>query len=423
MNERFGPAAAGSLSPDDATARQRREASAEAASAAGRPTVETEEWRYSPVGDLPLDDLTPSLSRPDLGPTPGGGGPEILAEVERSATVTMVDGWLTEVTVAPGWEAKGLRVETGSPSEVARPEAWDGDGASVFDLLHRAFTPAVVTISVPAGVEVTEPVVVERHHTGRGQASFPHLVVEGAEGAELTVAEHQVSGPEVGLSVPRVELRAGAGSRVRYAALQELGPAHWELARLAFSAATGAVVSCAVAAFGAHYGRLRADGVLTGRGAAARVATAYYGDSNQVHDFRVFQHHRAPDTRSDLLFKGVQDGSSGSVYTGLIHIHPDGAGSNAFQTNRNLKLSPDAWAWSVPNLEIENNEVHCSHASTVSPVDEDQQFYLGSRGVPPVVADRLIVAGFFDEVIEAMGGLVGSEVRHRIEAKLDRRQS
>ena len=118
-------------------------------------------------------------------------------------------------------------------------------------------------------------------------------------------------------------------------------------------------------------------------------------------DFRTFQDHAAPDTTSNLLFKGAVGDQAASVYTGLIQVEKNARGTNAFQTNRNLKLSDDAWAESVPNLEIENNDVHCSHASTVGPIDEDQRFYLESRGVPPEVAERLIVAGFFDEVLEA----------------------
>jgi Fe-S cluster assembly protein SufD len=119
-------------------------------------------------------------------------------------------------------------------------------------------------------------------------------------------------------------------------------------------------------------------------------------------DFRTFQHHEGPDTRSDLLFKGAVGGRARSVYTGLIKVHPEARGSNAFQTNRNVKLGDHAWADSVPNLEIENNDVRCSHASTVGPVDEDQRFYLESRGVPPVVAEQLIVTGFFDEVLSRL---------------------
>ena len=138
-------------------------------------------------------------------------------------------------------------------------------------------------------------------------------------------------------------------------------------------------------------------------------------------DLRTFQEHRAPDTTSNLLFKGAVGDHSHSVYTGLIRIKPDARGSNAVQTNRNLKLSEHAWAESVPNLEIENNDVHCSHASTVGPVDEDQRFYLESRGVPTAVADRLIVGGFFDEVLDDLPvPQLAESVRARLDVLLDR---
>lgn len=118
-----------------------------------------------------------------------------------------------------------------------------------------------------------------------------------------------------------------------------------------------------------------------------------------MHDFRVSQTHAAPRTTSDLFFKSVVDDAARSVYTGLIRIDKQARGSSAFQTNRVLKLSEHAWADSVPNLDIENNDVKCSHASTVGPVDPEQHFYLESRGIPPEIADRLIVLGFFDEII------------------------
>ena len=109
----------------------------------------------------------------------------------------------------------------------------------------------------------------------------------------------------------------------------------------------------------------------------------YYGDDDQTLDFRTFQDHAAPDTTSNLLFKGAVGGRSRSVYTGLIRVRPEGRGTNAFQTNRTIKLSEHAWAESVPNLEIENNDVHCSHASAVGPIDEEQRFYLESRACRP----------------------------------------
>lgn len=376
-----------------------------------------EEWRYSPIGDLSYDTFAPVLAPPD----DAGAVPDALAAAidDRAASVVIVDGWVTSIDLAPGWAEKGLTVEVDEAR--AMPEL---DEPSFFDHIRSALAPPPLVIKTAPGLTVRAPIVITSHHQSPQAASFGHIVVEAAEASDLTVVEHQTSIEGETLSAPLTELHAGNAARLRHQVIQDLDRSHWQLARLVTTAGSQSTLDAGVAAFGARYGRLRVDGRLTGRGATGQLTAAYYGDSDQIHDFRVFQHHDDRDTRSDLLFKGAQDDQSGSIYTGLIHIHPDGAGTNAFQTNRNVKLSPDAWAWSVPNLEIENNNVHCSHASTVSPVDEDQQFYLGSRGVPPVVADRLIVAGFFGEVVdrlpvEATHGLV----REHISAKLDRRMA
>jgi Fe-S cluster assembly protein SufD len=121
-----------------------------------------------------------------------------------------------------------------------------------------------------------------------------------------------------------------------------------------------------------------------------------------MHDFRTMQDHAGPRTTSDLLFKGAVADTARSVYSGLIRVRKEASGTNAFQTNRNLVLSEGASAESVPNLEIENNDVRCSHASAVGPIDEEQRFYLESRGIPPEVGERLIVQGFFSEIIDRL---------------------
>ncbi len=177
-------------------------------------------------------------------------------------------------------------------------------------------------------------------------------------------------------------------------------------------------------ALGGDYARVRTENVLAGQGASARQIAVFFGEADQMLDFRTFQNHVGPRTTSDLLFKGAVGGRSRSVYTGLIEIGHEAKGTNAFQTNRNLKLSDDAWAECVPNLEIEKNDVHCSHASTVGPIDEDQRFYLESRGVPPIIAERLIVLGFFDEVLDQLPapGLIPA-LRRQVMAKLDRKDA
>ncbi|HQF96744.1 MAG TPA: SufD family Fe-S cluster assembly protein, partial [Microthrixaceae bacterium] len=146
----------------------------------------------------------------------------------------------------------------------------------------------------------------------------------------------------------------------------------------------------------------RFDCRLVGRGATGRMSALYLGDGDQMHDLRTFQTHEARDTTSDLLFKGALDDRAHAVYTGMIRVDHEGQGSNANQTNRVIKLSDDAWAESVPNLEINHNDVRCSHATAVGPIDEDQRFYLESRGVPPEAAERLVVNGFFEEVLDTI---------------------
>lgn len=141
---------------------------------------------------------------------------------------------------------------------------------------------------------------------------------------------------------------------------------------------------------------------MVGQGATTKQVALYYADGTQMHDFRTLQDHIAPKTYSDLLFKGAVQDTAKSVYTGLIRIREEARGSVAYQTNRNLTLSEGAWAESVPNLDIKTNDVKCSHASTVGPIDEEQRFYLESRGIPPQVAERLVVLGFFDDVLSLL---------------------
>src|SRR5439155_23854843 len=127
-----------------------------------------------------------------------------------------------------------------------------------------------------------------------------------------------------------------------------------------------------------------------------------YADGDQMLDFRTLQDHEAPHTTSNLLFKGAVDDNARSVYSGMVHIREEAQKVVATQTNRNLVLSEGASAESIPNLVIEANDVKCSHASAVGPIDDDQRYYLESRGVRPEEAERLIVLGFFDDVFERL---------------------
>jgi Fe-S cluster assembly protein SufD len=286
------------------------------------------------------------------------------------------------------------------------------DQADALTWLHHALAVDPVVISVPAGVTVPEPIRV--HHSGAadGIAAATLLVLDVGEAASVDVIEELVGGG-AGFVLPVTTAHVGAAARLGYVALQQLDRAGWAIGHLEIDAGQEANVVVGLAGFGGDYARVRTECRLIGRGATGTLLAAYFGDGDQTLDYRTFQDHAAPDTTSNLLFKGTVGDRSRSVYTGLIRVEKEARGTNAFQTNRNIKLSEDAWAESVPNLQIENNDVHCSHASAVGPIDEEQRFYLESRGVPTREAERLIVSGFFAEVFDA---LPVADLRPRLEA-------
>ena len=251
--------------------------------------------------------------------------------------------------------------------------------------------------------------------------SRPRLVIEAGRDAQVTVIERFVSqsdGPA--LVLPVLQLRADQAARVQYLAVNELSVDAWSIGHQQASGDRDSSTLLATVALGGDYARVRTEARLVGPGGSTRQVALYFAGGEQMHDFRTIQDHAAPHTTSDLLFKGAVQDHSKSVYTGLIRIRENAKGTVAYQTNRNLTLSEGAWAESVPNLDILTNDVKCSHASTVGPIDEDQRFYLESRGVRPEIAERLVVLGFFDEVLDQLpAGSLADELRTRVAAKLN----
>lgn len=361
------------------------------------PTDALEEWRYSRIDALDLDRYQPAAvpaKRDKLAPLPDIQG-LVAALGSRITLVETHDGHMAglhagdrDITVerlsAPDAPAVELGAVAGEPD--------------AFAVLNRAFAPAPVRIRVAKG-SVANPVVVVHRVDASNAAIFPRILVEVDELAEASVLE-LVAGPAGALVVPVTELDVAAGARLSYLQVQLLGPEAWQIGLQASRVGRDASLVSAAVAIGGDYARLRTDSALSAPGAESRLLALYFAADHQMHDFRTVQHHRAPKTQSDLLYKGVVANTARSVYSGLIRVEKGAGGTNAMQTNRNLVLHEGAHADSVPNLEIEDNDVRCSHASAVGPIAEDEHFYLESRGVPPDVADRLIALGFLDEVLE-----------------------
>ena len=360
----------------------------ERAAALPIPTPDEEVWRYSRIAELRLDQLVP-------------------APVATTVDAAGADAWVTSA---------GAAALTGVD-----------DAVDVFHLLNHTFAVPTI-VRVPAGKAAEAPIVIT-HRIGHGSvvladgqraAVFPRLVIEAGEDSQVTVVEQFLSDDgDASVCVPRVEVRAAQSARVRYLGVNLLATTTWSLGHQLAIGERDSTTMLATVALGGDYARVRTEARCVGQGASTRQVALYFADGEQMHDFRTLQDHAAPKTTSDLLFKGAVQDHAKSVYTGLIKVRHDAKGTEAFQTNRNLTLSEGAWAESVPNLDIETNDVKCSHASTVGPIDEEQRFYLESRGIPPEVAERLVVLGFFDEVLHQLPvGPLASELRDRVAAKL-----
>jgi Fe-S cluster assembly protein SufD len=416
------------------------------------PTEAEEIWRYSGIDDFELDAFAPSA--------PGAGDGAVARAVEladrfgpRSALVVTHQGSVLLAETAPGAPPGLLALPAGAQQA-------PGAGAEqedAFTLLHEAFLPDVVCVAVPDGARLDAPVVVVHladsapDTAGEGApgpapagegapgpappapACFPHTQVRLGRQGEAAVLELLVpaaGGDEVGegaagpaLVVPVTELDVGEGARLSYANVQVLGLGATAIASQRSRVARDGSLRSFTVGLGGRYARVRTDSELTGTGASSALLAAYLGVAGQVHDFRTLQDHHAPHTTSELLFTGAVADQARSVYSGLIRIRRGAKRADARQTNHNLVLSAGAHADSVPNLDIDENDVRCSHASTVGPIDDEQRYYLESRGIEPSAAERLIVLGFFSDIawrapLPAVGDWVVRAVADRLAGRL-----
>ncbi|MGH9115999.1 MAG: SufD family Fe-S cluster assembly protein, partial [Acidimicrobiales bacterium] len=285
----------------------------------------------------------------DLGVT--GDVDRLLAGLGTGATVVETrDGYVSRVHGSdPAVAVERLSAPDAAPAGLGgisgEPDA--------FATLNRAFAPAPVRVRVLRGSRA-RPVVVVHNVGTEAAALFPRTLVEVEPLAEAAILEVVAGGP-ASLVVPVTELDVADGANVGYLHVQLLGPEAWQLGHQASRLGRDSFLVAAAVALGGRYARLRTDSSLVAPGAEGRLLALYFGSGLQMHDFRTVQHHRAPKTTSDLLYKGAVANTARSVYSGLIRVEKGARGTNALQTNRNLVLHEGAHADSVPNLEIEDN--------------------------------------------------------------------
>lgn len=405
-SDAFSPTAAASLGGPGWLVRRREEA---LAGFAGRelPSESEEEWHYSQISALDLGAFQPPAPRASRTSEGGAELPEaaarLLAGLGPIAGLVVTRDGAVERLERPASAASAGATVASLAAEEAEPAALPSlaDAPDALWLLSEAFVEDGAFLRVPARAVVEEPFVIVHWLSGAAASHLvaPRTLVELGEGAQASVVELLVSGDEVALVAPSTEFRLGDGAQLSSMSVQQLGDGAVQLASQRSTLGRDAVLVSFVAALGGAVARQRTHSVLAGENAESRHYAIYFADDHQVLSFRTVQEHVAAHTRSELVFKGAVAEEARSAYSGLVRIHRGARKSDASQTNRNLVLSEGARADSVPNLDIEEHDVRCSHASAVGPIDPEQRFYLETRGVPSEAAERLVLLGFFEELL------------------------
>jgi Fe-S cluster assembly protein SufD len=257
-------------------------------------------------------------------------------------------------------------------------------------------------VYVPRGVVVESPISLTAVHARTGTLVNQRTLIVLEEGAQAEVWEQFLSAEEEldGVFNVVTELVVGQDARLRYVCGQGLSEKSWVFGAQRAEVGRDGALDWVALGFGSGNGRLRMETKLAGEGAEARVTGAYASRGRQHIDFDTSQEHAAPNTTSDLAFRGVLQGRSSAVWRGNIIVDPGAQKTDAFQESRNLLLSKRAHADAIPGLEIQANDVRCTHAAAVAQVDPEQLFYLRSHGLGEDAAKRLVIEGFLSALVE-----------------------
>ena len=358
--------------------------------------------------ELPVPDTTMEPWRfTDLaGFDPDAFGHAVVPGTKAGPEETMLD--IAVAGVARVSEA-GIQIEKAPEGVTFEPLTREADrlgtlvGADDKFTAHNAARwEHGLLVRVPKGVALDAPLYVKITNTAEGGSLFWRLLVVAEEGSSFSLIEEYVSAsPElVGYSNAVAEVFVDQGAKFEYVSIQNLSKETWHFATHHATVQRDAELDWVAGGFGSKKGKIRIQNDLNGQGATSRVTGAYFADGQQHLDYDTFQEHIAPSTESDFAFKGALRENARAVWRGMIRVEQDAQKTNAYQENRNLLLSPDAHADSIPGLEIMANDVRCTHGATLGRVDRDQLFYLMARGLARAEAERLIVRGFFQDVLD-----------------------
>jgi Fe-S cluster assembly protein SufD len=349
------------------------------------PDTTEEHWRFTDLRDFDPDIFKP-VTVTDHESVTG------MLELDVAGQATVTEHGI-EIVKAP----EGVRFEP-LPEDFERLYSlvgWD----EKFAAHNAALWKHGLLVVVPKGVVLEKPIYVQVTVTGQ---TFWRLVVVAEEGSKASLIEEYASPSDdtAAYSNAVTELFVEPNAKLEYVSLQNLSTETWHFASHHARVERDGELDWVAGGFGSKKGKTRIQNDLNGRGATSRVTGAYFADGDQHLDYDTFQEHIAPDCESDFAFKGALRDHATAVWRGMIRVEPNAQKTNAYQECRNLMLSPTTHAVPIPGLEILANDVRCTHGATVGRVDREQLFYLMARGLSRPEAERLIVRGFFQDVLD-----------------------
>jgi Fe-S cluster assembly protein SufD len=370
------------------------------------PTTKDEHWRFTDLAGFDPDAWTSNGAATATAPAS-------LLELDVAGVAHVSEGGI-EIENAPA----GIRFEP-LPEDhelLYSLVGWD----EKFAAHNAAMWKHGLLVQVPRGIVLEKPLYVGISNAVEGGSLFWRLLVVAEPESRFRVIEEYASAsPEVsGYSNAAVEIVLQDGAKVEYVSVQNFSRATWHFASHHARVERDAELDWVAGGFGSAKGKVRIQNDLAGPGATSRVTGAYFADGTQHLDYDTFQEHMAPHTTSDFAFKGALRDTARAVWRGMIRVEEGAQKTNAYQENRNLLLSKTAHADSIPGLEILANDVRCTHGATLGQVDREQLFYLMTRGLSRAEAERLIVRGFFQDVLDRVEI---EAVREALAAALDAR--
>ncbi|MFZ5820396.1 MAG: Fe-S cluster assembly protein SufD [Chloroflexota bacterium] len=373
------------------------------------PTTSEEPWRRTDLRNLPADSFSlpaqgaykdlPSVPADLLKPLvadqhggqivllPGGASIDLDESIARQGVI------FTDLKTA---QEKHPEIVARILGEIVKPEE------GKFAALAGALSQNGILLYIPKNVQVEQPL----HSILWGPGAFAHvshLLVLVDEGASVTYVHESASPAELGVDAMHagiVEIKVGQGASLKFVELQSWGQHVWNFSHERARVERDANLDWIFGAIGSRLTKNFTELDLAGEGSTGRMSGFYFTDGKQHLDHDTQQNHFAPHTTSDLLFKGALKGKSRSVWQGMIYVAPGAQKTDGYQANRNLVLSPDARADSIPGLEILADDVRCTHGATVGKLEQEPLFYLKSRGIPEKDAELVVVEGFFDPIMQ-----------------------